>query len=156
MTADENCLFCHVAAILYTGATLSGIETSAVADRITHHLQLLDELHRQCVRCLETDPLHNEQANRELLDSLEALRSAVAEGGDYGSPGQALIARIVAHYPALTSAVHRDLFWFFGGDCLHFMSDEEIALYQRLDEMLHEQGADADYSALRTQVFGFH
>ena len=30
------------------------------------------------------------------------------------------------------------LLWFFGGDCLHFMPDEEIDLFQRLDERRYE------------------
>ena len=28
----------------------------------------------------------------------------------------------------------RDLLWFFGGDCLHFMPDDEIEMYQALEE----------------------
>jgi len=30
------------------------------------------------------------------------------------------------------------LLWFFGGDCLHFMPDEEIELYQTLDERRYQ------------------
>ena len=30
--------------------------------------------------------------------------------------------------------IPRDLLWYFGGDCLHFMPDDEIAQYQLLDE----------------------
>jgi hypothetical protein len=39
--------------------------------------------------------------------------------------------------------------WFFGGDCLHFMPDEEIQLYQQLDERrfaVEETGEDFDWA----------
>lgn len=32
----------------------------------------------------------------------------------------------------------RDLLWFFGGDCLHFMPDEELSLYQATEERRYE------------------
>jgi len=34
--------------------------------------------------------------------------------------------------------VPRDLLWFFGGDCLHFMPDDEIAVFQQLEERRYE------------------
>lgn len=48
--------------------------------------------------------------------------------------GQDLIRQIFHRYPQIAHLVPRDLLWFFGGDCLHFMPDEEIELYQQLDE----------------------
>jgi len=48
--------------------------------------------------------------------------------------GQELICQIFQRYPQIAHLVPRDLLWFFGGDCLHFMPDEEIELYQQLDE----------------------
>jgi len=42
----------------------------------------------------------------------------------------------------------RDLLWFFGGDCLHFMPDEEIAFYQALDELRFSAEA-------RGQIFNY-
>ena len=49
-----------------------------------------------------------------------------------------LLSQIFSRYPQIAHRVPRDLLWFFGGDCLHFMPDEELALYQRLDERRHE------------------
>ena len=40
--------------------------------------------------------------------------------------GQQWLHRFLTHNPELAPAIHRDLLWFFGGDCLHFMPDEEI------------------------------
>ena len=30
--------------------------------------------------------------------------------------------------------IERELFWFFGGECLHYLTDEEITQFQRIDE----------------------
>lgn len=54
------------------------------------------------------------------------------------SEGQALLCQIVASYPHLTPAVSRDLFWYFSGDCMHYLSDEEIDMYSQLDELRYE------------------
>ena len=50
----------------------------------------------------------------------------------------AILILPVDRYPQIAHLVPRDLLWFFGGDCLHFMPDEEIALYQALDERRFE------------------
>ena len=52
--------------------------------------------------------------------------------------GQDLISQVFHRYPQIAHLVPRDLLWFFGGDCLHFMPDEEIELFQRLDERRYE------------------
>ena len=56
--------------------------------------------------------------------------------------GQELICQIFQRYPQIAHLVPRDLLWFFAGDCLHYMPDEEIALYQRLDERRFEAEAN--------------
>ena len=90
---------------------------------------------------------------------LEALLALSAADPDYLYSGQQLICRIVAGYPHLTPLVPRDLFWFFGGDCLHFMPDEEIRQYQVLDERrvaAEEAGKAFNYERERAAVFGLH
>ena len=52
--------------------------------------------------------------------------------------GQDLICQIIHLYPQIAHLVPRDLLWFFGGDCLHFMPDEELDLYQALEERRFE------------------
>ncbi len=49
--------------------------------------------------------------------------------------GQWLIERIVSGYNELMPLLSRDLLWFFGGDSLHYMPDDEIRFYQQLDEL---------------------
>ncbi len=68
----------------------------------------------------------------ELMDELPRD----PEGAQY--LGQDLISQVFHRYPQIAHLVPRDLLWFFGGDCLHFMPDEEIDLFQRLDERRYE------------------
>uniref|UniRef100_UPI003C739539 PA2817 family protein n=1 Tax=Pseudomonas veronii TaxID=76761 RepID=UPI003C739539 len=48
--------------------------------------------------------------------------------------GQDMMSQVILRYPQIAHLVPRDLLWFFGGDCLHFMPDEELDLYQALEE----------------------
>ena len=72
----------------------------------------------------------------ERFDELMSELPRDPEGSQY--LGQDLISQVFHRYPQIAHLVPRDLLWFFGGDCLHFMPDEEIDLYQRLDERRFE------------------
>lgn len=52
--------------------------------------------------------------------------------------GQDLLCQVIQRYPQIAHLVPRDLLWYFGGDCLHFMPDEEIDLYTALEERRFE------------------
>jgi hypothetical protein len=52
--------------------------------------------------------------------------------------GQDLLCQVIQRYPQIAHLVPRDLLWNFGGDCLHFMPDEEIDLYTALEERRFE------------------
>jgi hypothetical protein len=56
---------------------------------------------------------------------------------DYNLVTQQVIA-LFTHYTDMAPLFPRDVLYFLGGDCLHFMPDEEIAAYQALDEMRFE------------------
>ena len=56
---------------------------------------------------------------------------------DYDALTQQVIA-LFTHYADMAPLFPRDVLYFLGGDCLHFMPDEEIAAYQALDEMRFE------------------
>jgi len=82
----------------------------------------------------EADPL------RELAESFSALGSA---SEDFYARGPALIDRLFTTYTDFAPTLPRELLWFFGGDCLHYMPDEEIAQFQQLEEMrLEAAGRD--------------
>ena len=54
------------------------------------------------------------------------------------------------HFADLTPLFPRDILFFLGGDCLHFMPDEEIQAYQALDELRYSaesQGKPFDWEA---------
>ena len=78
-------------------------------------------------------------------DSLRELAGAFRELSD-GSrelylDGPALVSRLFTTYPDFAPGFPRELLWFLGGECLHYMPDEEIEAYQQLDEMRAEAAA---------------
>lgn len=85
-----------------------------------------EELDVQTRDVPDTDPL------RELASAFLVLSQA--DAGLY-EQGPALTARLFTTYPELAPTFPRQLLWFFGGDCLHFMADEEILQHQQLEEM---------------------
>jgi hypothetical protein len=87
-----------------------------MASHIEHHLALLNHLRGILVALAE---LPRDPVSSQYL-------------------GQDLISQVFHRYPQIAHLVPRDLLWFFGGDCLHFMPDEEITLYQALDERRFE------------------
>ncbi|WP_075185675.1 PA2817 family protein [Teredinibacter haidensis] len=94
------------------------------------------------------------------LERFETLRCDL-NASEQGYPlGQWVITTIVSRYPHITPQVSRDLFWFFGGDCLHYLTDEEIKKFQRLDEVFHTQDNETDnpqgYEGLRAIALGLH
>jgi len=52
--------------------------------------------------------------------------------------GQDLLCQVIQRYPQIAHLVPRDLLWYFGGDCLNFMPDEEIDMYTALEERRFE------------------
>ncbi|MBD2859641.1 dehydrogenase [Spongiibacter sp. KMU-158] len=123
---------------------------------------LLQNLKQSVETGLSELSAHEPEAGEELLKRFDLVLGRIAatsDREDYLGDGQDLLTRIIALYPQLTPAIHRDLLWFFGGDCLHFLSDEELDHYQNLEERYYQQArdsGDADYRSLRAQEFGLH
>ena len=86
-------------------------------------------------------------------DTLQELGSrfrALASGeADLYIEGAALVSRLFTTYPDFAPAFPRDLLWFLGGECLHYMPDEEISAYQKLDEMRAEAAARGEILNIR-------
>ena len=123
------------------------------------HLKLLNNLYD----VVKNTPPFNDgklsEENEELISTLKTLSDATTIDESMIESGQRAISRIVAQHPHLTPSVNRDLFWFFGGDCLHFMPDEEIEKFQQLDELSHDQENQQNpktYEELRALVFDLH
>ncbi|WP_206046791.1 PA2817 family protein [Mangrovimicrobium sediminis] len=96
------------------------------------------------------------------LDSEEPLRQLARAFADLPADsvyieGPALVSRLFTTYPDFAPTFPRDLLWFLGGECLHFMPDDEIALYQRLDEERESasgRGEILDLEAARKRLRG--
>jgi hypothetical protein len=123
-----------------------------------YHLELLAAFSAQ-IKPLP--PFNSELSNeddQEFLIALAELQNQ-PQGINFLEQGQMLMCRIVGSYPHLMPLLYRDLLWFFGGDCLHFMPDEEIAVFQRLDEQREEakeQQVPFSYKEARAKSMGMH
>lgn len=123
------------------------------------------EFHRNLLRqfilaAQQQPPFVNEQCDEQALEYLAQLEALPnLEGTDYIEQGQRVLTRTVASFAHLTPLLPRDLLWHFGGDCLHFMPDEEIDKFQQLDEQLHQaisENKPFDYAAERARILGLH
>jgi hypothetical protein len=79
-----------------------------------------------------TDQLPQEHALRELA---KAYQSLAETRDDLYVRGRDLATRLFDTYPEFAPTYPRQLLWFFGGDCLHYMADDEIAEFQQLEEL---------------------
>ncbi|AZF36562.1 hypothetical protein C4J88_1769 [Pseudomonas sp. R4-39-08] len=105
---------------------------------VADHLVLLDHLRSILVAVGEAEQVPEESHTLflERFDELRALLPIDPIESQY--LGQDMMSQVILRYPQIAHLVPRDLLWFFGGDCLHFMPDEELDLYQALEERRHE------------------
>lgn len=121
------------------------------------HQQLLESLYQTARSGFTSLELSEEDS--KLLDNLKQLATASQLDEAFFSLGQQTLCRIVAAYPLLAPQVPRDLFWLFGGDCLHFMPDEEIMRFQELDELrfsAEDNNIDYHHEKERARILGLH
>lgn len=110
-----------------------------------YHRTLINQLTEAIQRSAPFNGDELDELQAQFLQKVEQLRTSEENGEDAASDldiqretGQWILCRIVADYPHLMPSVPRDLFWYFGGDCMHYMSDEEIRFFQSVDEAFHE------------------
>ncbi|MDN5517338.1 dehydrogenase [Ectopseudomonas composti] len=109
-----------------------------MASHLDHHLALLNHLRGILVALGEAEQVLDDSHALFLERYDELLAELPLDPVSSQYLGQDLISQVFHRYPQIAHLVPRDLLWFFGGDCLHFMPDEEIALYQALDERRFE------------------
>lgn len=120
-----------------------------------YHLRLLNQLAKDIK---STSPFNSDISDELQVQFLEKLDAMLIQTNhdDLLADGQWLIEKIVANYQIVMPMVPRDLFWYFGGDSLHFLGDEEIALFQRIDETFHRQLSQGeqgtDYAAIASAI----
>lgn len=113
-----------------------------------HHIELLKYL-RQVLQTLANEDVVPEE-HQEFILRYDELIGQMQQGADDHYLGQELISQVFQRYPQIAHQVPRDLLWFFAGECLHFMTDDEIANYQLLEERRFaalEKGETFDWDA---------
>ena len=113
-------------------------DRSMANPHLEYHLQLLNHLRTILVALGEAEqvPEENHALFLERFDELLALLPQDPLQSQY--LGQDLMCQVIQRYPQIAHLVPRDLLWFFAGDCLHYLPDEEIDLYQALEERRYE------------------
>jgi len=99
-----------------------------------------------------TEQLGEDDSLRQLAAGFAALSESPHQ---IYTQGLDLVTRLFTTYPDFAPSFPRDLLWFLGGDCLHYMPDNEIQQHQQLDEMRHEaaaRGAQLDYIQARANL----
>ncbi|MFC0710180.1 PA2817 family protein [Azorhizophilus paspali] len=100
---------------------------------LDHNLALLAQLRALLIALGEAEQVSDE-SHALFMERFDELLMSLPKIPEDRHLGQDMICQVFHRYPQIAHLVPRDLLWFFGGDCLHFMPDEEIALYQELDE----------------------
>ena len=113
---------------------------------VEQHLQLLAHLRTILVAVADADVVP-ENHHALFLERFDEMVADLRESSDDLYVGQDIISQVFQRYPQIAHLVPRDLLWFFGGDCLHFMPDDEIDKYQQLEDRRYqalENGEDFD------------
>lgn len=102
-------------------------------DRLNLHINMLESVKSRLENAgKQAEGLVSEEILHQLGQVIDQLREHSDSAYD---SGQDWLAALFTHHPQLAPAVNRDLLWFFGGECLHFLTDAEIDQFQQLDEL---------------------
>ncbi|MFT6101575.1 MAG: hypothetical protein ACJATV_000005 [Granulosicoccus sp.] len=127
---------------------------------LKHHVDLLQQFKTASEKLppfIQTK--ENNEDDVEWLGALDQLCNMNDHNEELNRQGQRLVLRVVSTYSHLMSLLSRDLLWFFGGDCLHYMPDEEIDFFQQLDELrfsAEAAGHSFDYAAAKEHLVKTH
>lgn len=125
------------------------------ASFIEHHLQLLAHLRTILVAVADAEVVP-ENNHALFLERYDDMVARLRESTEDLYMGQDIISQVFQRYPQIAHFVPRDLLWFFAGDCLHFLEDEEIEKYQQVEEQRFEaieQGENFDWNQAVLAVF---
>ncbi len=120
-----------------------------------YNLALLAHLRGILIAMGEAEQV-SEDDHRLFMERFDELLSRLPDVPEERHLGQDLICQVFHRYPQVAHLVPRDLLWFFGGECLHFMPDDEIAQFQALEDRRYEaeqQGTHFDW-AQEKQLLG--
>ncbi|WP_434709857.1 dehydrogenase [Pseudomonas sp. R1-1] len=105
---------------------------------VADHLVLLDHLRSILVAVGEAVQVPEESHALFLERFDELLTSLPVDPIESQYLGQDILTQVISRYPQIAHLIPRDLLWYFAGDCLHYLSDEEIDMYQALEERRYE------------------
>nr|WP_178134599.1 PA2817 family protein [Pseudomonas umsongensis] len=114
------------------------MRTYLVSNIVADHLVLLDHLRSILVAVGEAEQVPEESHALFLERFDELLASLPIDPIESQYLGQDILTQVISRYPQIAHLIPRDLLWYFAGDCLHYLSDEEIDLYQALEERRYE------------------
>ncbi|WP_075171744.1 PA2817 family protein [Neptunomonas phycophila] len=123
---------------------------------VSFHIDLLKQTYNHVIQFMPFASQELGEDERSFLEQFTALIEAIEQQSeDVLEQGQALLTRWIRNYPELVPIIPRDLLWYFGGDCLHYMPDEEIDKFQLLDEkryLAESEGKDFEYARERAVI----
>jgi len=109
-----------------------------VSNVVADHLVLLDHLRSILVAVGEAEQVPEESHALFLERFDELLASLPIDPIESQYLGQDILTQVITRYPQIAHLVPRDLLWYFGGACFNFLSDEELDMYEALEERRHE------------------
>lgn len=115
---------------------------------VKHHLELLAHLRTILVAVADAEVIP-ENHHALFLERFDDMVERLNDSTEDLYMGQDIISQVFQRYPQIAHLVPRDLLWFFGGDCLHFMPDDEIDKFQQLEDHRYaalEKGEDFDWN----------
>ena len=105
---------------------------------LNHNLVLLDILRSILVAVGDAEQIP-EESHALFIERFDEMRSALpVDPIESQYLGQDIMCQVIERYPQIAHLVPRDLLWYFGGACFNFLSDEELDMYQALEERRHE------------------
>ena len=115
---------------------------------VEQHIKLLAHLRTILVAVADAEVVP-ENHHALFLERFDEMVASLHESTEDLYMGQDIISQVFQRYPQIAHMVPRDLLWFFGGDCLHFMPDDEIDKYQQLEDRRYaalEAGEEFDWN----------
>ncbi len=105
---------------------------------LNHNLALLDLLRSILVAVGDAEQIP-EESHALFMTRFDELKSdLLTDPVNSQYLGQDIMCQVIERYPQIAHLVPRDLLWFFGGACFNFLSDEELDMYEALEERRYE------------------
>ena len=101
-----------------------------MSESLQNHVEKLTKLHQQLESARESKVL-----SAAMLHQLEQIIDQLTQHSDAAwQDAASWLANTMSIAPQIAPMIDRELLWFFGGDCLHFLTDEEIARFQQQED----------------------